>query len=237
MTFKNVFSVLIALALSIQGSKSLAQDWRSFANVDRYAEANLKLSKGPAHDNRVVFMGDSITEGWGYFDPEFFQGSGYINRGIGGQTTPQMLLRFRSDVTELEPKVVVILAGTNDLAGNTGLTDVQTIADNIKSMCEIADHDGIRVIIASVLPAIDFPWKSGMEPASKIVKLNLMLQLYAQENNFIYLDYYSSLVDEEGGLKVPDYTAANDLVHRNKLGYVVMEKLANQAIQAALAAK
>ena len=237
MTFKNVFSVLTVLALSIQGSKSLAQDWRSFANVDRYAEANLKLIKGPVHDNRVVFMGDSITEGWAYFDPEFFQGSGYINRGIGGQTTPQMLLRFRSDVIELEPKVVVILAGTNDLAGNTGLTDVQTIADNIMSMGEIADHNGIRVIIASVLPAIDFPWKSGVEPASKIVKLNLMLQLYAQENNFIYLDYYSSLVDEEGGLKVPEYTAANDLVHPNKVGYVVMEKLSNQAIQAALAAK
>ena len=182
-------------------------------------------------------MGDSITEGWGYFDPEFFEGSGYINRGIGGQTTPQMLLRFRPDVIELEPKVVVILAGTNDLAGNTGLTDVQTIADNIMSMGEIADHNGIRVIIASVLPAIDFPWKSGLEPASKIVKLNLMLQLYAQEHNFIYLDYYSSLVDEEGGLKVPEYTAANDLVHPNKVGYVVMEKLANQAIQAALAAK
>ena len=237
MTFKNVFSVLTVLALSIQGSKSLAQDWRSFANVDRYAEANLKLSKGPADDNRVVFMGDSITEGWGYFDPEFFEGSGYINRGIGGQTTPQMLLRFRPDVIELEPKVVVILAGTNDLAGNTGVTDVQTIADNIMSMSEIADHNGIRVIIASVLPAIDFPWKSGLEPASKIVKLNLMLQLYAQEHNFIYLDYYSSLVDEEGGLKVPDYTGATDLVHPNKLGYVVMEKLANQAIQAALAAK
>ena len=237
MTFKNVFSVLTVLALSIQGSKSLAQDWRSFANVDRYAEANLKLSKVPAQDNRVVFMGDSITEGWGYFDPEFFQGSGYINRGIGGQTTPQMLLRFRPDVIELEPKVVVILAGTNDLAGNTGVTDVQTIADNIMSMSEIADHNGIRVIIASVLPAIDFPWKSGLEPASKIVKLNLMLQLYAQEHNFIYLDYYSSLVDEEGGLKVPEYTAANDLVHPNKVGYAVMEKLVNQAIQAALAVK
>ena len=237
MTFKNVFSVLTVLAMSIQGSKSLAQDWRSFANVDRYAEANLKLSKGPADDNRVVFMGDSITEGWGYFDPEFFEGSGYINRGIGGQTTPQMLLRFRPDVIELEPKVVVILAGTNDLAGNTGVTDVQTIADNIMSMSEIADHNGIRVIIASVLPAIDFPWKSGLEPASKIVKLNLMLQLYAQEHNFIYLDYYSSLVDEEGGLKVPEYTATDDLVHPNKVGYVVMEKLANQAIQAALAAK
>ena len=237
MTFKNVFSVLTVLALSIQGSKSLAQDWRSFANVDRYAEANLKLSKVPAQDNRVVFMGDSITEGWGYFDPEFFQGSGYINRGIGGQTTPQMLLRFRPDVIELEPKVVVILAGTNDLAGNTGVTDVQTIADNIMSMSEIADHNGIRVIIASVLPAIDFPWKSGLEPASKIVKLNLMLQLYAQEHNFIYLDYYSSLVDEEGGLKVPEYTAADDLVHPNKVGYAVMEKLVNQAIQAALAVK
>ena len=237
MTFKNVFSVLTVLALSIQGSKSLAQDWRSFANVDRYAEANLKLSKVPAQDNRVVFMGDSITEGWGYFDPEFFQGSGYINRGIGGQTTPQMLLRFRPDVIELEPKVVVILAGTNDLAGNTGVTDVQTIADNIMSMSEIADHNGIRVIIASVLPAIDFPWKSGLEPASKIVTLNLMLQLYAQEHNFIYLDYYSSLVDEEGGLKVPEYTAANDLVHPNKVGYAVMEKLVNQAIQAALAVK
>ena len=167
--------------------------------------------------------------------PEFFQDRDFINRGIGGQTTPQMLLRFRPDVIDLNPKVVVILAGTNDIAGNTGYTSLETIIDNIKSMAEIANANGIKVIISSVLPAIEYLWKPGLDPATKIIKINKALKAYAKENNFIYLDYYSAMVDDKGGLKVPDYTAVNDLVHPNKAGYLVMEKLAQKAIDKALA--
>ena len=166
--------------------------------------------------------------------PEFFKGRDYINRGIAGQTTPQMLLRFRPDVIDLNPKVVVILAGTNDVAGNTGYTSLETIIDNIKSMVEIANANGIKVIISSILPAIEYLWKPGLDPATKIITINKALKAYAEENNFIYLDYFSAMVDDKGGLKVPDYTAANDLVHPNKAGYLVMEKLAEQAIKKAL---
>jgi lysophospholipase L1-like esterase len=167
--------------------------------------------------------------------PEFFQDRDFINRGIGGQTTPQMLLRFRPDVIDLNPKVVVILAGTNDIAGNTGYTSLETIIYNIKSMAEIANANVIKVIISSVLPAIEYLWKPGLDPATKIIKINKALKAYAKENNFIYLDYYSAMVDDKGGLKVPDYTAVNDLVHPNKAGYLVMEKLAQKAIDKALA--
>ena len=166
--------------------------------------------------------------------PEFFKGRDYINRGISGQTTPQMLLRFRQDVIDLNPKVVVILAGTNDIAGNTGYTSLGTITGNIKSMAEIADANGIKVIISSIIPAIEYLWKPGLEPAPKIISINKVLKMYAEQNNFIYLDYFSAMVDKKGGLKVPDYTAANDLVHPNKEGYLVMEILAEKAIKKAL---
>jgi|TARA_Y100000385_G_C13088814_1_gene637722 lysophospholipase L1-like esterase len=211
-----------------------AQNWSEFANTGYYGKANLELKLHSKAENRVVFMGNSITEGWVFMRPEFFENRDYINRGIGGQTTPQMLLRFRPDVIDLNPKVVVILAGTNDIAGNTGYTSEETIIGNIKSMAEIADANGVEVIISSILPAIEYLWKPGLNPAPKIISINKKLKAYAKKNNFIYLDYFSAMVDNNDGLKVPDYTAADDLVHPNKAGYLVMEKLAEKAIETAL---
>ena len=212
-----------------------AQDWSVFANTTRYDKANIELNLHTKNNNRVVFMGNSITEAWVSMRPEFFKNREYIGRGISGQTTSQMLLRFRADVVDLNPKVVVILAGTNDIAGNTGYTPIETIIGNIKSMSEIAHSNNIKVIISSILPAIDYPWKPGLEPAPTIVEINKALKAYADNNNFIYLDYYSSMVDDKGGLKVPEYTSKDDLVHPNKAGYLVMEKLAESAINKALA--
>ena len=214
--------------------KTYSQNWNEFANTSRYDKANLELELHTKAKNRVVFMGNSITEGWIIMRPKFFKDRDYINRGIGGQTTPQMLLRFRQDVIDLNPKVVVILAGTNDIAGNTGYTSLETIINNIKSMAEIANANGIKVIISSILPAIEYPWKPGLDPASKIITINKVLKTYAKENNFIYLDYYSAMVDDKGGLKVPDFTTADDLVHPNKAGYLVMEKLVEKAINKAI---
>jgi len=210
------------------------QNWSVFANTTRYDKANLELNLHTKNGKRVVFMGNSITEEWVRIRPDFFKGREYIGRGIGGQTTPQMLLRFRSDVIDLKPKVVVILAGTNDIAGNNGYTPIENIIGNIKSMAEIAHSNGIKVIISSILPAIDYPWKPGLEPAPKIIAINKALKVYAKKNNFIYLDYFSSMVDDKGGLKVPEYTSKDDLVHPNKSGYLVMEKLAELAISKAL---
>ena len=227
--------LILTLFLSLLFTqKNHSQNWNEFANTSRYEKANLELKLHTKAKNRVVFMGNSITEGWVIMRPEFFKNRDYINRGIGGQTTPQMLLRFRPDVIDLNPKVVIILAGTNDIAGNTGYTSLETIIDNIKSMAEIANANGIKVIISSILPAIEYLWKPGLDPATMIIKINKALKAYAKENNFIYLDYYSAMVEDKGGLKVPDYTAANDLVHPNKAGYLVMEKLAQKAIDKAL---
>tara|TARA_B110000259_G_scaffold110481_1_gene126293 strand:+ start:244 stop:948 length:705 start_codon:yes stop_codon:yes gene_type:complete len=211
-----------------------AQNWSEFANTGYYAKANLELKLHSKTENRVVFMGNSITEGWVFMRPEFFENRDYINRGIGGQTTPQMLLRFRPDVVDLNPKVVLILAGTNDIAGNTGFTPLETIIGNIKSMAEIANANGIEVVISSILPAIEYLWKPGLNPAPKIISINKELKAYAQQQNFIYLDYFTAMVDDNDGLKVPDYTAADDLVHPNVAGYLVMEKLAEKAIETAL---
>ncbi|NNC70070.1 MAG: acylhydrolase [Flavobacteriaceae bacterium] len=233
MTLKYFYTLFIIVLVGINNS-TFGQDWRSFANIDRYADANAMLKADSSSENRIVFMGNSITEAWPVISPEFFQNNEYIGRGISGQTTPQMLLRFRYDVIELKPKVVVLLAGTNDLAGNTGETSIEAIAANIQSMAELAVQNGIQVIISSVLPAIDFPWTPGRDPAEKIVLLNSQLRAYAAENNFIYVDYHSDLVDAKGGLKVPTYTAANDLVHPNKKGYAAMEKLVKPAIEKAL---
>ena len=211
-----------------------AQNWSEFANTGYYAKANLELKLHSKTENLVVFMGNSITEGWVFMRPEFFENRDYINRGIGGQTTPQMLLRFRPDVVDLNPKVVLILAGTNDIAGNTGSTPLETIIGNIKSMAEIANANGIEVVISSILPAIEYLWKPGLNPAPKIISINKELKAYAQQQNFIYLDYFTAMVDDNDGLKVPDYTAADDLVHPNVAGYLVMEKLAEKAIETAL---
>ena len=232
----NLKPLLIALLLPLACSQKInSQDWNEFANTSRYDKANLELKLHTTANNRVVFMGNSITEGWIQMRPEFFNNRDYINRGFGGQTTPQMLLRFREDVINLNPSVVIILAGTNDIAGNSGYISLESIIDNIKSMSEIANANGIKVIISSILPAIDYPWKPGLDPAPKIIIINKALKAFSEENNFIYLDYYAAMADDKGGLKVPEYTTANDLVHPNKKGYLVMEKLAEIAIKKALA--
>ncbi|MEX0315098.1 MAG: SGNH/GDSL hydrolase family protein [Allomuricauda sp.] len=208
-----------------------AQDW---ANLQKYQEANSSLSAPVKGEDRVVFMGNSITEGWSIASPQFFEGKPYINRGISGQTTPQMLLRFRQDVIAIQPKVVLILAGTNDIAGNTGPTTLKQIHDNILSMVELAQSNGIRPIICSVVPAFDYPWRPGLEPNIKIPKLNSMLKKTAKQLDIIYLDYFSHMADERNGLPKE---LAEDGVHPTAKGYKIMESLVEKAIQQALLKK
>jgi len=220
-----LLSFLVGIGL-VEGIQ--AQDW---PNLKQFQEANAELTVPAENEDRVVFMGNSITIGWINNRPEFFKDKPYINRGISGQTTPQMLIRFRQDVVDLKPKVVVILAGTNDIAGNTGPSTLQMIADNIKSMAEIAHANGIKVVLSSTLPAYDYPWKPGLKPAPKIIALNKMIKSYAEEKGHIYLDYFSAMVDERDGLPKK---FANDEVHPTIEGYKVMEPLVEDAIAEAL---
>ena len=210
----------------IQGGGTL-MDW---AHLKKYEQNNSELKKINEPD-RVVFMGNSITEGWSFLDKDFFINNPFVNRGIGGQTTPQMLIRFKPDVVNLNPKAVVILAGINDIAENTGPVTIENIAENIISMVEIAKANNIKVLICSTLPAIDFPWSPGMEPGPKVIKLNSILKNYCDSNNIPYVDYFSAMSDEKGGLKVPEYTTADDLVHPNLAGYKVMEKIILKALE------
>ena len=210
----------------IQGGGTL-MDW---AHLKKYEQNNSELKKINEPD-RVVFMGNSITEGWSFLDKDFFINNPFVNRGIGGQTTPQMLIRFKPDVVNLNPKAVVILAGINDIAENTGPVTIENIAENIISMVEIAKANNIKVLICSTLPAIDFPWSPGMEPGLKVIKLNSILKNYCDSNNIPYVDYFSAMSDEKGGLKVPEYTTADDLVHPNLAGYKVMEKIILKALE------
>lgn len=216
------------LLISLPMFSLSAQDW---PNLAKYQEANAKIKRPKKNENRVVFMGNSITEGWGNVMPEFFEETPFINRGISGQTTPQMLVRFRQDVVDLQPKVVVILAGINDIAGNTGPSTLEMIVDNIQSMAEIARANGIKVVIASVLPAYDFPWRPGIEPAPKVVKLNKMLKKYCKQQDFVYLDYFTPMADKKDALKSG---LGDDGVHPNLAGYQIMAPLAREAITKAL---
>lgn len=208
----------------------LAQD-NDWANLNRYKEENLKIGLPADNENRVVFIGNSITQGWIEVNPNFFIGKSYINRGISGQTTPQMLVRFRSDVVNLKPKVVVILAGTNDIAGNTGPSTLEMIEDNIASMVEIANANNIKVVLCSILPAYDYPWKTGLEPAQKIVDLNKWIKEYAVKNKIIYVDYFAPIADQRNGMKK---AYSEDGVHPNLAGYKVMEPIVENAIAEAL---
>ncbi len=217
----------LCLTLFVAGP-SFAQDW---ANTARFKDENAKLALLSSGENRIVFMGDSITEGWMNNHADFFNGKSYINRGIGGQTTPQMLVRFRPDVINLKPAVVVILAGTNDIAGNTGPSTLEMIMDNLISMSELAKANKIKVVLSSVLPVFDYPWKSGLQPADKIIALNVMIKNYADKNRIVYLDYFSSMVDERNGLKKE---FSGDGVHPNIAGYKIMEPLAEEAIKKTL---
>ena len=203
-------------------------DW---PNLARYQEANAKLGPPRVGEHRVVFYGDSITDAWINAVPEFFVGKPYIDRGISGQTTPQMVVRFTQDVVNLKPEVVVILAGTNDIAGNTGPSTPEMIKDNFKAMVAIAQANKIKPVIASILPASDYPWKPGVEPGPKIASLNQWLRTFAQSQGLVYLDYYSAMVNSKLGLP-PNLSA--DGVHPNKAGYAMMGPLAEKAIAQAL---
>lgn len=222
-------SAILTLAMGIGMTMGIqAQDW---PNLKQFQEANAKLAAPTDGEDRVVFMGNSITEGWSRLRPKFFKGKPYVNRGISGQTTPQMLLRFRQDVVDLKPKVVVILAGTNDIAGNTGPSTLEMIIDNIKSMAELARANGIKVVLSSTLPAYDFPWKPGLDPAPKIMALNKLIKTYTEANQHIYLDYFSVMADKRNGLPKK---YAKDGVHPTKKGYKKMEPMAKEAISKAL---
>ncbi|HVN76279.1 MAG TPA: SGNH/GDSL hydrolase family protein [Thermoanaerobaculaceae bacterium] len=203
-------------------------DW---AGLARYRADNVRLGRPRPEEERVVFLGDSITEGWAAAVPSFFSGRPWLGRGISGQTTAQMLVRFRQDVVALRPRVVVILAGTNDLAGNGGPATPEMVFDNLVSMAEIARANGIRVVLASLLPALDFPWRRGLEPAPKIAALNALIRSYAERCGLVYLDYHSAMADRHGGLR-PELTS--DGVHPNAAGYAVMGPLAEAAVRRAL---
>lgn len=210
----------IMLAAGIFAASSLfAQDRnKDWAQYGRYAEAN-KTVEIPS---KVVFMGNSITDGWWPADSMFFKTNKFVDRGIGGQTTIEMLARFRADVINLKPKAVVILAGTNDLAQNIGYISLENIFGNIVSMAELAKANGIDAILCSILPVYDYPWRPGLEPAAKIIRLNSMLREYAEANNLTYVDYHSAMKDERDGL--PE-KYSKDGVHPTIEGYKIMEKM------------
>jgi len=204
-------------------------DW---PQLSRYRDENAALAPARKGEPRVVFYGDSITEGWGPTGSDrFFPGKGYINRGISGQTTAQMLVRFRQDVLDLKPAVVVILAGTNDIAGNTGPASQQMIEDNLHAMTELAKAHGVRVVLSSVLPVSEYPWRPGSHPAEQVRALNAALKQYATTQGLGYLDYYSAMSNAAGGL---DPALAKDGVHPTAAGYAIMAPLAEQAIAKAL---
>jgi lysophospholipase L1-like esterase len=214
--------------LSGQDNKKV-MDW---ANLARYKEANTALLKEKPSSSFIVLMGNSITEGWVRERPDFFKANAnLVGRGISGQTTPQMLLRFKQDVIHLKPKLVVLLCGINDIAQNTGPISQSEIMDNIISMCELAVANKIGVILSSVLPASDFPWRPGMDPGPKVVSLNEDIKKYAKLKGHVYLDYYSSMEDGNLGLKPG---LSTDKVHPTPAGYAIMEPLLLAAIQKGL---
>jgi lysophospholipase L1-like esterase len=222
-------SELSRLQSELQHAQDKLKDW---PNLARYRDANSQVPPPASAEGRVLFMGDSITDGWGRKYGKFFPGKPYINRGISGQTTPQMLIRFRPDVIALQPAAVVILAGTNDIAGNTGPATLEAIESNLMSMAELAHANGIRVVLASLLPVSDYiKPQTPRRPTEKILALNAWMKDYAAKNEFIYLDYYSAMLDENRMLK---QELTYDGLHPNDAGYEVMAPLAEKAIAAAL---
>jgi len=221
---KSILKFLYMAALIFNSIFASSQDW---ANLKRYQAENESLAAPSKNEKRVVFMGNSITQGWKSADPDFFETNPYICRGISGQTTPQMLIRFQQDVVKLQPKVVVILAGTNDIAGNTGPSTLEMIMDNLSSMASIAAAHNIKVIMCSVLPAYEYPWRKGLEPNILIPKLNEMIKVYCEKHKLIYLDYFSAMNDGNNGLR-PELTT--DGVHCTLEGYKIMESLVKPAI-------
>lgn len=226
------FYVFIFLLLSFtdfhaQNEDTMEKDW---PNLKKYEKENQKIISAGKKPT-AVFMGNSITEGWKNARPSFFSENNFVGRGIGGQTTPQMLIRFTPDVLDLQPKAVVILAGTNDIAGNTGPATLKMITDNIKTMAQLAKANNIKVILTSILPVSDYPWQPGLEPVPKIAEINTWLEQYAQDNGHTYVDYFPVLANDEHGMKAE---FAEDGVHPNKKAYQLMEPLVMEGIQKAL---
>jgi lysophospholipase L1-like esterase len=217
------------LRTQLERAQNTLKDW---PNLTRYRNDNAALAAPAAGEKRVVFMGDSITDGWGRQRGKFFPGKPYVNRGISGQTTPQMLIRFYPDVIALKPKAVVILAGTNDIAGNTGPMTLEDIENNLTSMAELAKANGIRAVLSSVMPVCDYiRMQTDRRPNDKIIALNAWIKDYAAKNKLVYLDYFSAMLDDKGMLK---RELTYDGLHPNEAGYEVMGPLAEQAIQKAL---
>ncbi|WP_184550349.1 SGNH/GDSL hydrolase family protein [Mucilaginibacter sp. FT3.2] len=211
---------------------SKKEDFRDdWAALSHYKAENQQLGQPKPGEKRVIFLGSSIFEFWKTKVPEFFKGRPYLDRGISGQISPQLLIRFRQDVIDLKPKAVIILAGSNDIASNTGHVSNETIIDNIKSMAELARIHGIKVILCQYLPVFEYAWRKDIKPADKIISLNKEIKAYANANNFIILDYFSPMVDERNGQRAELTT---DGVHPNVAGYKIMATVTEEAIAKAL---
>jgi lysophospholipase L1-like esterase len=219
---------LTVLVLLFAFGAANAQDW---PNLKRFQDANNKVQPPAANEKRVVYMGDSITDFWISNDSTFFNSKSYLDRGISGQTTGQMLLRFRQDVINLKPAVVVILAGINDIAQNNGPEKLEDIFGNIVSMAELAKANNIKVVISSVLPAFALPWRPAIDPVPQVAALNDLLKAYTAKNGITYLDYFTAMADARKGLPA---NLSKDGVHPNLNGYKAMEPLADKAINEAL---
>ncbi len=224
----NKFFGLMLLSVVVNVKTINAQDW---ANLNKYKKQNTEVKDPESGEKRVIYMGDSITDFWINYDSIFFARNAFYDRGISGQTTGQMLLRFRQDVISLKPKIVVILAGINDIAENNGPAKLEDIFGNIVSMVQLAKANHIKVVLSSLLPAASLSWRPQINPVQKVRELNSMIKDYADKNDIIYLDYFSAMVDNKNGLKAE---LGNDDVHPNLAGYKVMELLAKQAIVKAL---
>lgn len=221
----------VSVEKQLAAAQAKLQDW---AQLGYYRDRNAMLTPPPAGEQRVVFFGDSITEGWGRRGDAFFPGKPYVNRGISGQTTAQMVVRFHQDVVDLHPRVVVILAGTNDVAENTGPMTPEMTLDNFRAMAEMARANGIRVVVCAIPPAGDFPWRKGLEPAGKIRALNARLEAWSKAEGIAWVDYYTPLADANGAMQ-PGLSL--DGVHPTAAGYAIMAPLAEAGIEQALKKK
>lgn len=220
--------ILISVHSQLQAQQKINDNWADWVNFKKYAAQNTQIAPPKKGERRVVFLGNSIFEGWLRLRPEFFANKPYFDRGISGQTTPQMLLRFYEDVVAIQPEILVLKAGINDIAQNTGPYDQNKTLNNIKAIAHLARANKIKVILCSVLPANVFKWRPSIEPADKVIALNQEIKKFADENSFYYLDLYSAVVDDKKGMKA-EY--ANDGVHPTVAGYKVLEPLVEEAIR------
>lgn len=228
---KKKILAMLAVSFFVNAATLKAQDW---ANLKKYEKQNSAVPEPKPGEKRAVYMGDSITDFWISNDSGFFSSKAYFDRGISGQTTGQMLVRFRADVINLKPDVVVILAGINDIAENNGPSKLEDIFGNIVSMAELAKANHIKVVLSALLPAAKLSWRPNIDPKPKVKALNQMIKTYADKNDLVYLDYFTAMANSEGGLKT-EY--AKDEVHPNLAGYKAMEPLAENAINKALKKK